>query len=102
MCGWRGLPESVATLLALFDDVDDASRAVSAIIAAGLLPAALEMVDREAIRAVEASAYAAGCPMSPLRWSSSSMAPRRASRAMRPGRAICRHGGAREVRQRRR
>ncbi|HEX6132920.1 MAG TPA: FAD-linked oxidase C-terminal domain-containing protein [Longimicrobiales bacterium] len=56
------IPEAVETLLALFDDVDDASRAVSALIAHGLLPAALEMVDREAIRAVEAGAYAAGLP----------------------------------------
>lgn len=56
------VPEGVETMLALFDDIDDASRAVSAVIAAGLLPAALEMVDREAIRAVEASAYAAGLP----------------------------------------
>jgi glycolate oxidase subunit GlcD len=55
-------PEAVETLLALFDDIDDASRAVSAIIAAGLLPAALEMVDREAICAVESSVYAAGLP----------------------------------------
>jgi glycolate oxidase subunit GlcD len=56
------LPEAVATLLAVFDDIDDASRAVSEIIARGLLPAALEMVDREAIAAVEASTYAAGMP----------------------------------------
>ncbi|MCI0437022.1 MAG: FAD-binding protein, partial [Gemmatimonadetes bacterium] len=56
------VPEGIATMLALFDDIDDASRAVSAIIADGLLPAALEMVDREAILAVEASAYAAGLP----------------------------------------
>jgi glycolate oxidase subunit GlcD len=56
------VPEAVSTLLALFDDVDDASRAVSAIMGAGLLPAALEMIDGEAIRAVEASAYAAGLP----------------------------------------
>ncbi|CAN5630600.1 FAD-linked oxidase C-terminal domain-containing protein [soil metagenome] len=56
------VPDAVETLLALFDDVDDASRAVTAIIGAGLLPAALEMVDGEAIRAVEASAYAAGLP----------------------------------------
>lgn len=54
------VPEGVATLLALFDDLGAASRAVTAIIAEGLLPAALEMVDGEAIRAVEASAYAAG------------------------------------------
>jgi glycolate oxidase subunit GlcD len=56
------LPERVETLLALFADIDDASRAVSAIVAHGLLPAALEMVDRAAIAAVEASAYAAGLP----------------------------------------
>ncbi|MEX0893265.1 MAG: FAD-linked oxidase C-terminal domain-containing protein [Gemmatimonadota bacterium] len=56
------LPEGIETLLALFEDVDDASRAVSAIIAEGMVPAALEMVDREAIRAVEASVYAAGLP----------------------------------------
>jgi glycolate oxidase subunit GlcD len=55
-------PEAVTTQLALFDDVDDASRAVSAIIADGLLAAALEMVDREAMMAVEAGAYAAGLP----------------------------------------
>ena len=56
------LPQAVSTLLVLFDDVGDACRAVSAIIAAGLLPGALELVDREAIRAVEASAYRAGLP----------------------------------------
>jgi glycolate oxidase subunit GlcD len=55
-------PEAVETLLALFPEVDQASRAVSAIIAAGMLPAALEMVDQQAIKAVEASAYAAGLP----------------------------------------
>jgi FAD/FMN-containing dehydrogenase len=47
---------------ALLDRIDDASRAASAIIAEGLLPAALEMVDREAIMAVEASVWAAGTP----------------------------------------
>ncbi|MGH7467469.1 MAG: FAD-linked oxidase C-terminal domain-containing protein, partial [Longimicrobiales bacterium] len=56
------LPSTVETLVALFDELDDASRCVSAVIANGLLPAALEMVDREAILAVEASVYAAGVP----------------------------------------
>src|SRR5690606_15516496 len=56
------LPEHVETLLALFDDSLDASRAVGAILGAGILPAALEMIDREAIIAVEKSAYAAGLP----------------------------------------
>jgi glycolate oxidase subunit GlcD len=53
---------TVRTLLAEFIDVTDASRAVSAIIAAGLIPAGLEMMDGEIIRAVEASVFAAGLP----------------------------------------
>ncbi|MBA2731920.1 MAG: FAD-binding protein, partial [Acidobacteria bacterium] len=57
------LPPAVRTLLADFSSVDDASHAVSAIIAAGLIPAALEMVDGATIRAVEASVLAAGLPL---------------------------------------
>ncbi|HEX8850819.1 MAG TPA: FAD-linked oxidase C-terminal domain-containing protein [Gemmatimonadaceae bacterium] len=55
-------PQAVRTLLADFLDVDDAARAVSGIIAAGIVPAALEMMDNPTIRAVEASVYAAGYP----------------------------------------
>jgi len=54
------VPPAVRTLLAEFDDVDKASHAVSAIIAGGVMPAALEMMDGEIIRAVEASVFAAG------------------------------------------
>jgi glycolate oxidase subunit GlcD len=56
------IPPAVRTLLADFADVHDASRAVSAIISAGMLPAALEMMDNAIIRAVEASVFAAGLP----------------------------------------
>ncbi len=56
------LPPAVRTLLAEFAEVNDASHAVSAIIAGGLIPAALEMMDREIIRAIEASVFAAGLP----------------------------------------
>jgi glycolate oxidase len=49
--------ESIVTLLAIFDEVPDASRAVSAIIAAGILPAALEMIDRNTMQAVESFAH---------------------------------------------
>ena len=55
-------PPTVRTLLAEFGEVDDASHAVSAIIAGGVMPAALEMMDHEIIRAVEASVFAAGLP----------------------------------------
>lgn len=57
------VPPAVRTLLADFLDVDDASRAVSAIISAGMLPAALEMMDNAIIRAVEESVFKAGLPM---------------------------------------
>jgi glycolate oxidase subunit GlcD len=56
------MPQAVRTLLADFTDVDNASRAVSAIISAGMLPAALEMMDNLIIRAVEASVFTAGLP----------------------------------------
>ena len=56
------IPPAVRTLLAEFGEVNDASHAVSAIIAAGVMPAALEMMDREIIRAVEQSIFAAGLP----------------------------------------
>jgi glycolate oxidase subunit GlcD len=56
------IPESVRTMLADFATVRAASEAVSAIIAAGIVPAALEMMDRACVAAVEASIYAAGYP----------------------------------------
>jgi len=55
-------PERVVTLLADFTSIDDAAQTTSAIIAAGILPAALEMMDQATIGAVESSIYAAGYP----------------------------------------
>ncbi len=48
-------PERVQTFLAAFDSIDSAGAAVSAIIAAGIIPAAIEMMDTLAIRAAEAA-----------------------------------------------
>ncbi|HEX8724111.1 MAG TPA: FAD-linked oxidase C-terminal domain-containing protein [Gemmatimonadaceae bacterium] len=56
-------PEAVRTLLADFTSLDAAARAVSAIVASGILPAALEMLDAPTIRIVESSIYAAGYPV---------------------------------------
>ncbi|MGD2120880.1 MAG: FAD-linked oxidase C-terminal domain-containing protein [Gemmatimonadota bacterium] len=56
------LPEATRTLLAIFESLEDAGRAVTAIISQGLLPAALEIVDQNTIKAVEASIFAAGYP----------------------------------------
>jgi glycolate oxidase len=49
------LPESVRTLLAAFESTDRAGAATSAIIAAGVVPAAVEMMDVLAIEAAEAA-----------------------------------------------
>jgi len=54
-------PEDVRTLLAAFPDTDQAGAAVSAIIGAGVIPAAIEMMDALAIEAAEA-AVQCGCP----------------------------------------
>ena len=56
-------PESVRTLLAAFDTIDGAGQAVSDIIAAGIVPAAVEMMDRLAVRAAEAAVHP-GFPVS--------------------------------------
>ncbi|WP_342512094.1 FAD-linked oxidase C-terminal domain-containing protein [Sporosarcina sp. FSL K6-1522] len=55
-------PESKKTVLAYFDNVTDGSQAVSDIISAGIVPAALEMMDKTAIEGVEAAAFPVGHP----------------------------------------
>jgi glycolate oxidase len=51
------VPRGVQTVLAGFRTIDDAGAAVSAIIAAGVLPAAVEMMDALAIEAAEAAVH---------------------------------------------
>jgi FAD/FMN-containing dehydrogenase len=74
---------------------------VSEVIAQGMMPAALEMVDREAIIAIEASAYAAGLPTDIEGILVIEFDGRAAGLAADADRAvqICRDGGAREVRR---
>ena len=54
-------PEAGRTLLAVFDGVEAATETVSGIIAAGIVPAALEMLDNLMIRAIE-QAFGFGFP----------------------------------------
>jgi len=54
-------PQAVKTVLAVFDEADQASEAVSAVIARGLVPAAMEMIDHLTIQAVE-DAFDCGYP----------------------------------------
>lgn len=51
------LPEEVRTLLVGFESTDQAGAATSAIIAAGIVPAAIEMMDALAIEAAEAAVH---------------------------------------------
>ncbi len=48
------VPATVVTLLGIFDTIEQASHTVSAIIGAGMVPAALEMMDRVTLQAAEA------------------------------------------------
>ena len=94
------VPEAVRTFLAVFDTVEAAGDTVSAIIAQGIIPAALEMLDHLTIVAVEPFVHL-GLPLDagaallveldgPL-----SVMSRRSAQV----RALCEQHGAREVRE---
>lgn len=55
-------PEAVKTMLAIYDTIEDAGNTVSAIIAEGIVPATLEMMDQLVMKAVEESVHA-GYPL---------------------------------------
>jgi glycolate oxidase len=55
-------PEAVRTLVAFFDSTEEAGDVVSEIVSAGLVPGAMEMMDKLSIEAAEASVHA-GFPL---------------------------------------
>ncbi|HND52525.1 MAG TPA: FAD-linked oxidase C-terminal domain-containing protein [Pirellulaceae bacterium] len=55
-------PQGYRTLLGIFDSVDDATNAISEIIGAGIVPAALEMMDQGILEAIE-GAFKFGFPL---------------------------------------
>lgn len=55
-------PAAIRTMLADFTSVNDAAHVTSAIVASGIVPAALEFMDSPTIKVVESSVYAAGYP----------------------------------------
>ncbi|MCL5950611.1 MAG: FAD-binding oxidoreductase [Chloroflexi bacterium] len=57
-----GNPPAVKTMMAAFDSVEQAGGAVSALIAAGLMPATMEMMDQKFVRIAEDFAHA-GLPI---------------------------------------
>jgi len=93
------VPEATLVQLADFGDIDSASQATSRIIAARIIPAALEMMDNLTIQAVE-PAYHAGYPMDAgavLLIEIDGLAEDVRSIGEEVA-AICRQSGAREVR----
>ncbi len=55
--GWSGCPRRSARILVGFESTDQAGAATSAIISAGIVPAAIEMMDALAIEAAEAAVH---------------------------------------------
>src|SRR5579872_3749048 len=55
-------PEAYRTLLGVFETIDDATNTISDIIGAGIIPAALELLDKTMLSAVEA-AFKFGFPL---------------------------------------
>ncbi len=91
--------ESVRTLLAVFDQMDSATQTVVDITAAGIIPAALEMMDRTTIEAVER-----GSPVGLPRDAEAVLivevegVREHTDRSVELARAICQRNGAREAR----
>src|SRR5262249_53334088 len=87
-------PEDVLTLLAAFRSTDDAGDAVAALIARGIVPAAVEMMDRLTIQASEAAVHA-GFPDADAVLIVELDGPRSEVRALQGAvEAVCREAGA--------
>jgi glycolate oxidase len=93
------IPQSVQTFLVIYDTIEEAGESVSAIIAEGILPATLEMMDRTVMAAVEASLQA-GYPLDAEAVLIIELdgLPESMPRLSQKIRQICQHHGAREVR----
>ncbi len=92
------VPERVRTLLAAFGSTDGAGEAVSGIIAAGIIPAAVEMMDRLTIEAAEAAVHP-GFPQAEAVLIVELDGPQsEVDDRFREVVAICRNSGATEVR----
>ncbi|MFI5278999.1 MAG: FAD-linked oxidase C-terminal domain-containing protein [Gemmatimonadales bacterium] len=93
-------PAKIRTLLADFMSLRAAGAAVSRIIAAGIVPAAMEMMDQSTVQLVESSMYAAGYPTdaAAVLLVETDGRERAAAAEAAHAEAICREAGARGVR----
>ena len=93
------MPQAARTMLAIFDDFDKAAQCVSEVIAAGIIPAALEMLDDVFLPCIEA-AYKFGFPLDAaaiLLIETDGLTEGAQEEAERAA-EICKKAGAREVR----
>jgi glycolate oxidase len=93
-------PQGVRTMLGIFESCDDATNAISEIIGAGIIPAALEMMDQGILEAVE-QAFHFGFPLDAQAILLIEVDGLEAGLDAQRDQivAICRRCGAREVRQ---
>lgn len=93
------IPAGSKTMLCVFDDVDGASHAVSDIIASGIVPGALEMMDATATAAIEAFVHA-GFPIdaAAILMVEADGGPETADEIAAAVADVCMRNGAREVR----
>jgi glycolate oxidase len=93
------VPASITTLLAIFDTVEAASETVSSIIAAGMIPAAMEMMDQLCLQAAEAGLQCGYPPdAGAVLLLELDGLPETVARQAAMARAQCLERGAREVR----
>ena len=90
-------PESVQTLLAAFDTISGGGAAVSDIIGAGIIPAAVEMMDALAIQAAEEPSGRTFPSRTPCSSSSSTGRPPRSRSCSRMVEDVCRTAGATSI-----
>jgi len=93
------LPEATITLLAIFNEMEQASQAVSTIIGKGILPAALEMLDKLTMGVLEEAVHAGYPPdAGAVLLIEVEGLPDSVGEEAEALRAICENTGAREVR----
>ena len=92
-----GKPAAVKTLLAAFDSTEEAGNAVSGIIGAGIIPAAVEMMDRTTIEAAEAAVHPNFPPAEAVLIVELDGAAAEVSALFDHVEAVCRDVGAREI-----
>ncbi|MCL4801116.1 MAG: FAD-binding protein [Burkholderiales bacterium] len=92
-------PELARCILASFDDVEQAGNAVAAVIAAGIIPAGLEMMDRPATRAVEEFVHAGyDLEAAAILLAEADGTPEEVAEDLARMKAVLEHSGARNIR----